>query len=436
MDTNNYRGWATARRIIVRWRERATSSRHRVMTGDWTSHMPKTSASTPQDTFVILQDWIKAAKAAVLHIGATRGSHAPYYCIKQQPWPIEAIDTLKRDTSFIIEYLDSRHALHIGVPLKRIVLATDNWLSKRNAVEAFGKTKHTHSEAAAVAARELERFTDDGLPEQRRINLDLRVAEGALWRAAFPLLAQRGGNEDRFLIRRNLIHWALWIQKAFAQVIREWALPDERVIPSMPEEDGEASAVWLESMERWELAATVLPRYIPDTDETPKKLAIDEARRIGDLIVALPLIKRLDEEIDAFVVEAVYWPQGNRQPARTEHLLRAVDELQDLVSSKSGTSGGKQKTTPPAWERLQIVKSNTGDDLACLDGIEYRLTGANDATLLEQLQMKHGEPILGATLEAQCNERPARIYGRLPKPLQSIIDKPGQRTGRKGYRML
>lgn len=96
---------------------------------------------------------------------------------------------------------------------------------------------------------------------------------------------------------------------------------------------------------------------------------------------------------------------------------------------------GKQRRKPPAWERLEIVKSDTGNDIARLDGKEHRLTGANDASLLELLQTKRGEAVLGTTLETDLGERPARIYDRLPARIRRIIDKPGQRTGKKGYRM-
>jgi hypothetical protein len=106
------------------------------------------------------------------------------------------------------------------------------------------------------------------------------------------------------------------------------------------------------------------------------------------------------------------------------------------VSGGDSPHKGKAKQKEPAWQRLVIVRSDTGDDLAQLDGEAHRLTGANDATFLELLKSKEGGPILGNTLERSCEERPARIYSRLPKAIQRIIDKPGRRTGKKGYRML
>jgi hypothetical protein len=131
------------------------------------------------------------------------------------------------------------------------------------------------------------------------------------------------------------------------------------------------------------------------------------------------------------------------------YVLRATRDMQTLATvecyatTKPGrdrlaelAGEGKRKQKGPGWERLVIVKSNTGDDLARLDGKEYRLTGASDATFLELLQKKQGGPILTNTLQQSCEDRPARIYKRLPNAIQRIIDKPGQRTGKKGYRML
>ena len=115
--------------------------------------------------------------------------------------------------------------------------------------------------------------------------------------------------------------------------------------------------------------------------------------------------------------------------------FKLLDEVEGAPDGQALTIG-EPKQKQPGWQRLVIARSDTGDDLARLDGKEYRLTGANDATFLEQLQGKHGEPVLGTTLETQCSERPARIYDRLPRAIQRIIDKPGRRTGKKGYRML
>jgi hypothetical protein len=307
--------------------------------------MPQKTASTPADTLALLHNCLKATHDVVHHIAATRGPRAAYYRVDRRPWPIEATDILSRDTSRVIEYINDRHALDVGIPLERIRQAAMTWTAKRDSVVAFGKTKHADTDAAATAACELERFIEDGLPEQKRLNLDLRIAEGAVWRAVFPLLAEHFGKERPFLIRRNLIRWSLWVREAFAEVIRQWSLPDEHEIVSRQNENDEPSVGWLESQERWELANMIIPRYIPSTDETPKKLAIEEARRVRDLAIALPLIKKLDDQLEAFVLEAVRWPQGNLQPSRTEHLLQAVTELEDLVGSEASDSASESQPT-------------------------------------------------------------------------------------------
>lgn len=121
--------------------------------------------------------------------------------------------------------------------------------------------------------------------------------------------------------------------------------------------------------------------------------------------------------------------------ATTDELERQWQELKARLIDHAMTCASVDPKLKPAYERLAIQKSDTGDDIALLDGEPHRLTGANDATFIQILQQKQGVPILANTLESQCGERPARIYERLPKPIQDIIDKPGQRTGKKGYRM-
>ena len=317
--------------------------------------MPKKIASTPKDSLALLQNWLEGAQEVTHHIGATRGLRAAYHREDRSPWPLEAQGILERDTPSIIEYLKNRHALDIRIPFERIAQTAMIWTAKRDTVVAFGKTKHPGSDAAAAAARELERFAEDGLPEQKRLNLDLRIAEGAIWRATFPLLAECFGEEHPFLIRSRLIRWALWVRESFAEVIREWPVPDANEILSGENEDHGPSGIWLESQERWELAVMAFPRYVPDTNETPTKLAVEEARRVGDLAVALPRIDSLDDELEAFVKEAVCRPQGNTQPSRTEHLLRAAGALEKLVGGRKGDTAAL--CPPPSYA---AVATTTG----------------------------------------------------------------------------
>ncbi|MEK6675133.1 MAG: hypothetical protein AABZ47_05685 [Planctomycetota bacterium] len=88
----------------------------------------------------------------------------------------------------------------------------------------------------------------------------------------------------------------------------------------------------------------------------------------------------------------------------------------------------------PAWARLVIHSSKGADDTAELDGKTFRLTGANDARFLETLQEQKGMTLSATSLGDAIDERPDRVYKRLKKSLQRIIEKPGK--GRKGYRML
>jgi len=291
--------------------------------------MPKKRKSVVEDTLVRLGDWLGAAHEVLNHMGATRGVHAAYYELDDSPWPIEATELLVRETPFVIKYINDRHALDVRAPLERIAQAARKWKTKRKRVLAFGQTRRRD---ATDAARKLAQHTEEGIPEQRRLNLDLCIAEGAIRLAMFPLVAERSGPVHAFRVRSHLVRWALWVQKAFANVIRDGALPDEDVKPAK----GEKHGCLVESPERWELANVVRPRIIPDTNDTPTKLAIEEARRVGDLVIALPLIKRLDRELAMYVSEAVSWPQGNIQPSRAEHLLRAVHELEELVGGGDG----------------------------------------------------------------------------------------------------
>lgn len=87
----------------------------------------------------------------------------------------------------------------------------------------------------------------------------------------------------------------------------------------------------------------------------------------------------------------------------------------------------------PAWTRLQIDKQPSGDDIARLDGAEYRLRGSC-ADFLELVQAKQGDSVLASTLSCQSGQRANRVFDCLPPELQAIIDKPGK--GGTGYRML
>jgi hypothetical protein len=303
--------------------------------------MPRKTPPPPEQTLALLNTWLKAARDAINHIGCTRGPRAAYYYADRSPWPTDATEILRARTPEVIAYLQARHALEVRVPLERIVQAADTWMTKRDRIVQFPQTLPKDPDAVRAAVDELARFSEEGLAERRRLDLDLCIAEGALWRGSFPLLAECYGKQRRFVIRRNLIAWSIWVRDTFAEAIRDWPLPNEAKLPAHGSGRRGASSGWLESVERWELVAVVFPRYVPRTDEDPKKLAIEEARRAGDLPVVLPLIGGLFDELREFVDEAVRWPQGNLQPSRTEHLLRAVNALEELVGTEKATAAAR-----------------------------------------------------------------------------------------------
>lgn len=86
-----------------------------------------------------------------------------------------------------------------------------------------------------------------------------------------------------------------------------------------------------------------------------------------------------------------------------------------------------------AWKRLRIRRETSGNDIAQLDGREYRVRESG-AAFLNVLKEAKGRMVKGRTLSESCSDRADRIYGKLPPELQSIIDLPGK--GRQGYRML
>lgn len=281
--------------------------------------------NAPADTLALLRNWLGAAKSVVEHIGAMRGNQVVYYHLDPVPWPLDAIEFLDRNSPQVIEYLKRRHALDVRTPVERISHAAKAWAEKRGrVVRSAGSGPPTPE-----VTHELSRFTEADLPEQRRLELDLRIVEGSCWHAFFPLVAGDKGETDTFRVRRLLVRWAVWVADALAETIKAWPPPDEHIATATPND----RSCGVENPERWELANVILPRYVLDTDDTPIKLAIAEARQVGDLAVALPRIERIEPEIAAFLREAVDWPQGNARPSRTVILGHTVSELEKMVGS-------------------------------------------------------------------------------------------------------
>jgi len=307
------------------------------------------------DKLSLLRNWVGTAKSVVEHIGATRGQQVAYYHLAPIPWPQDAIAFLDWNSRKVIEYLKKRHAFDVQAAVDRISNAAKTWAEKRSKVITSAGTRAPSPEVA----HDLARFTESDLPEQRRLDLDLRIIEGAVWRASFPLIARSRSSADPFCIRRLLVGWALWIEEAFAQCIRDWSVPDERTAPVI----AEGAGFFAESPERWEQVNVILPRYT-SIAEVPTTLAINEARDAGDLPVAYPIIKRLDEAIRGFVIEAARWPCGNVQPAKGEQLMEAVNDLVELVPIVPEGENGRPDPVDPATLDLPARARKAGEQYA------------------------------------------------------------------------
>ena len=326
--------------------------------------MPKRKTSVATVTLEVLDEWQAAAQHVESHIAGTRGVHAAYYREDLSPWPIEAAETLRHKTAIVIEHIESRESLNVRAFLERIQEAAATWVTKRNFVIQFREIRHADRDAVVAAMDKLARFTNDGLPCQERLSLDLSIAEGAIWLAQFPLLAERTNGQPPFIIRHNLIRWVSWVQGAFSSAIHDWAVPGIAAI--RPRQEGKrTSGASMESRERWELANVVFPRIVCDTNRTPKKLAIAEARRVGDLDVALPRIDKLLELLEVFVTAAARQPQGSIQPRCTEGLMRAVTALEELVGSVDPR--GKPRSPQARTKDLRELEKDT-PPLSTTDG--------------------------------------------------------------------
>ncbi len=406
--------------------------------------MATLSRKSPRDLFNLLRSWLGSARGVVYHIGNTRGPHASFHREELDPWPIAATHVLKRNTGTVIEYIATRHSLDIRAPLERIVAASQLWTSKRDGIVEFSKIPHGDAAAARVAVDVLSQFTEQGLPEQRRLDLDLRIAEGATWLAQFPLLAEQFGHEHQFVIRKNLILWSMWALEAVPRTCSTWPLPSETEIFTRVKSGRGSSGGWLESAERGELANVISPRYVPDSRDTPMKLAIDEARYAGDLSVALPRIEGLLDELQRYVMARIR-DQGDR----TENLLVAVNTLEALIGSSNAQPAQEEQlprrpreqrrdpmlhtASVPAWRRLKLRRCK-GGDIALLDGKSFMLRGVKAYSFLRSLKKARGGPVKCRTLAAAGCPRPDRILKTLQRPLQKIIEAP--RRGGEGYRML
>lgn len=87
---------------------------------------------------------------------------------------------------------------------------------------------------------------------------------------------------------------------------------------------------------------------------------------------------------------------------------------------------GSHVTHQPAWKRLLLKESKTGDNWASLDGETYRV-GEPAFKMLAKLQKKEGERVKCTELQREIGAQPSVIYKDLPEPLKAILDMPGKK---------
>lgn len=93
-----------------------------------------------------------------------------------------------------------------------------------------------------------------------------------------------------------------------------------------------------------------------------------------------------------------------------------------------------QERKRPVWERLDLRRSSDGSDhTAILDKDRIPVRGEAAIKMLEILQEKEGDRVKGTLLHTKIGRPPNQVYALLRRPLQLIIDKPGQ--GGTGYAM-
>jgi hypothetical protein len=119
----------------------------------------------------------------------------------------------------------------------------------------------------------------------------------------------------------------------------------------------------------------------------------------------------------------------------------AADPEQHIGVDAAGTNGNAKRRANrqreekrPVWERLNLRRSADGSDhTAVLDDERLPIQGEAAFKMLKPLQEKKGDRVKGTLLQTEIGQPPNRVYALLQRPLQLIIDKPGQ--GGAGYAM-
>ena len=165
-------------------------------------------------------------------------------------------------------------------------------------------------------------------------------------------------------------------------------------------------------------------------DEKQSKIGVDPLERFCNQLVAgtAPTSDRLSRELERFDREGL----TAKLLADLWHLY-PIEAQEAKLPTPTEKPTGEVATTKPAWKRLKIITQTGGDDIAELDGKQYRLK-SKQADFLRALQEAEGNMVLAQTLKDTLHKRADHVYSTLHGDLKRIIDAPGKDG--TGYRML
>ena len=254
---------------------------------------------------------------------------------------------------------------------------------------------------------------DDGAPLPVETASDEQLAR--LW--VFPIIGVvKTLQPSSFKANAGAYDWKTIRKDDQGQILGRDGKPLKYVQETLTDPDtGEPVYTWRLSGE---------PAYVGD-DYDEADLVWHSRARVGDWADTCRVLADLIAESETGVNRGYALPdgQGGDSPSGRE--------LADSADHRR-TPEVDPPTLTGAWKRLEIIEQRSGNDLAILDGQEYRLP-SKAADLLIALQEAKGQMVLADTLTKTCGKRADHIYRSLPDELKPIIDAPGK-TG-QGYRM-
>ncbi len=149
-------------------------------------------------------------------------------------------------------------------------------------------------------------------------------------------------------------------------------------------------------------------------------------------------VRMLEKNVGVGRFAITVWSEAEGVLTETVSMMRWYSvrpkgwELSDSEARRQAPAVYPCGPAEPAWERLEVIKQRSGNDLAKLNGREHRLP-SKAAEFLVALKEAKGQMVLADTLTRTCGKRADHIFKSLPDDLKAIIDAPG-RTG-QGYRM-